>query len=471
VVAAVVLAARTPFDAPMSNRNLGTNGGLREDPFGEAFPRAPTEDDADERWARDLTDAEAPAGLDEPKAVASPRLSLAERSSVQRNVAAAVDVFNPYNAGFLSSKLAYLLNDIFHMSIFGIGGTLGRTGLDLLFGPTVGAVTSHYSALFEVLPPNALGSFLIGFLVGSDDAFQPHLPYIHTGLATGLCGSLTTFSSWNQQLVAMFARGKNPSNQWLRAMFALVIGLEIPLFSFILGLHTERSIRFFLISHVYAPRDDELARLYREYRALRSRARQPRHSLSFVDEAARAAAALKGGHDRWGRRRPKIVIGSHEDIAFHRRRFYAFLLSAVLSMVLLALAAIGVALDPDQTRKSYWMACIFAPFGVMLRWQLSVHLNGRHPWLPLGTLSANILASCLDAVADGVLLRVNSFWAIVMLRAFVLGFNGSLSTVSTFVAELYRERNIEYAYAYASLSVLSCLGLGLAIYGPQYWTR
>lgn len=455
----------------MSDGHVSSNETTPEDPFGSVFPRAPTGDDeSDGRWVIQNGDTEVAVALDETKAATSPRLSLAERSSIQRNLAAAAEVLNPYNTGFLSSRLAYLLNDIFHMSIFGIGGTLARTGLDLLFGPSVGAVTSQYSAVFEVLPPNALGSFLIGFLVGSDDAFQAHLPYIHTGLATGLCGSLTTFSNWNQQLVAMFARGKNPSNQWLRALFALVIGLEIPIFSFTLGLHTERSIRHFLISRVYAPRDDELARLYQEYRRARQRARQPRHSLSLLDETARAAAALKGGHERWGRRRPKVAIGSHEDIAFHRRRFYAFLLSAALCIALLTLAAVGVALDNDQTRKSYWMACIFAPFGVILRWQLSVHLNGRHPWLPLGTLSANILASCVDAVADGVLLRTTSYWATVMLKAVVLGFSGCLSTVSTFVAELYRERNIEYAYAYASVSVVSCISLGLAIYGPQYWT-
>jgi len=442
-----------------------------EKSFLRAFPVAPDELGAvDSNGLSNLENGLVGPEGDEGGAP-SPRVSLAKRVSTQQNVASRAEVHNPYNTGFLGSKFAFLLNDVFHMALFGIGGTLARTGLDLVFGPSVGAVTSEYSAVFKVLPPNALGSFLIGFLIGSDDAFQPHMPYIHTGLATGLCGSLTTFSSWNQQLVAMFARGKSPSNQWLRALFALVIGLEIPIFSFTLGLHTERSIRFFLISHVYARRDEELAQLYLRYRELRSRARQPRRSLSAVDEVARAAAALTGGHDRWGRRRPKIPIGSHEDIAYHRRRFYAFVICGVLSAILLTLAAVGVGLDPDQTRKSYWMACIFAPFGVILRWQLSVHLNGRHPWLPLGTLAANVLACCFDAVADGVLLRVSSFWVVVMMKAFVLGFNGCLSTVSTFVGELYRERNIEYAYAYAGISVTICLTLGLAIYGPQYWTR
>ena len=67
------------------------------------------------------------------------------------------------------------------------------------------------SALFQDLPSNAIGSFILGVMssaqvVGADVVREvavlgPESPFqrykaLHTGLRTGFCGSLTTFSSW-----------------------------------------------------------------------------------------------------------------------------------------------------------------------------------------------------------------------------------------------------------------------------------
>ncbi|KAK4535260.1 hypothetical protein CDCA_CDCA04G1285 [Cyanidium caldarium] len=393
----------------------------------------------------------------------TPRESLAERSSLQRNVTIAEEVLNPYTQGFFGTSISVKLNEVFHMAVFGIIGVLVRIGLGLLFGPQHGNVTSDDSALFVYLPVNAVGSFFMGVAVGTDDAIQPYLPYVHLGFTTGLCGSLTTYASWNQQLLEMFARGNDGTNQWLRALFALILGLEVPLFSYTLGLHTEKSIRHFVIRYVRAPRDPDLADRYEQYRAAR-------RSLSMLEEAAATAAALRGGHDRWGLRKPDKPPGGDDDIVFHRRRCIATVASGALAVAMVALAAIGVALDPDQTRKGYWLACVMAPFGVMIRWQLGLYLNRRHRWLPLGTFAANVLGSVGDAAVYGARLRRNSYWTEVVYQGVVNGIDGSMSTISTFVAELQREWRLRYAYAYATISVTTTLMLGFLIYGVQKWT-
>ncbi len=71
-------------------------------------------------------------------------------------------------------------------------------------------------ALFRDLPANLLGSFLMG-LVTSNQHTSPFPWYskdhpiqlntfLHIGFGVGLCGCLTTFSSWNTQMVVMMVR-------------------------------------------------------------------------------------------------------------------------------------------------------------------------------------------------------------------------------------------------------------------------
>ena len=71
-------------------------------------------------------------------------------------------------------------------------------------------------------------------------------------------------------------------------------------------------------------------------------------------------------------------------------------------------------------RRRQWFALLFAPFGAMLRWKLSL-LNGSVAglkWFPSGTLAANLLACCVDFG-----LQVNYLLPCQMLKLFSnLGF-------------------------------------------------
>lgn len=77
-----------------------------------------------------------------------------------------------------------------------------------------------------------------------------------------------------------------------------------------------------------------------------------------------------------------------------------------------------------------------ASVGALLRWWLSVKFNAVSDNLFLGTLMANVLACSLM----GFLLGFESSSTVInnALRiAFLTGFLGSLSTFSTFIAEVH----------------------------------
>ena len=73
-------------------------------------------------------------------------------------------------------------------------------------------------ALFRDMPANFLGCFIMGFISPLDLKKTSRIPWhhqhhplqqdhvFHTGLGVGLCGCLTTFASWNSQMVVMMVR-------------------------------------------------------------------------------------------------------------------------------------------------------------------------------------------------------------------------------------------------------------------------
>ena len=73
--------------------------------------------------------------------------------------------------------------------------------------------------------------------------------------------------------------------------------------------------------------------------------------------------------------------------------------------------------------------------GSLLRWVLSLRLNGLFPNLPLGTLASNVMAGYIIGVAIAWFAKMPSLspdW-----RLFVItGLMGGLSTFSTFSAEI-----------------------------------
>lgn len=115
-----------------------------------------------------------------------------------------------------------------------------------------GEIIHHGGVAFADLLPNILGSFLLGVMQDSqslglavrapiawlapDKLFQG-MDVFHLAIMTGFCGSLTTYSSWNSEMVVMLA-GEGASqipHQMGRGIFGYVIGFQTALASFVFG--------------------------------------------------------------------------------------------------------------------------------------------------------------------------------------------------------------------------------------------
>jgi CrcB protein len=111
--------------------------------------------------------------------------------------------------------------------------------------------------------------------------------------------------------------------------------------------------------------------------------------------------------------------------------------------------------------------CIGASFGAILRWLLAGRFNAVVPALPLGTLLANLLGGYLVGLAVAFIADHPALapqW-----RLFVItGFLGSLTTFSTFSAEVVTslmEGRVQWAIATVAAHLLgsvtmTVLGIG-----------
>eukprot|EP00536_Pseudo-nitzschia_multiseries_P007831 jgi/Psemu1/287390/fgenesh1_pg.189_\ len=117
-----------------------------------------------------------------------------------------------------------------------------------------GTTESTGGAFFSDLPTNVIGCFLMGLLVSGDgESIAVNLPVAalgrtnsfqawvvtHVGLRTGFCGALTTFASWNTQIVKMACGRRGTAlgySQWMSALWGYIIGIYGALQSYQFGV-------------------------------------------------------------------------------------------------------------------------------------------------------------------------------------------------------------------------------------------
>jgi fluoride ion exporter CrcB/FEX len=254
---------------------------------------------------------------------------------------------------------------------------------------TASGKTEQYGgALFVDLPANMLGSFIMGYNVGYsvDWPSIPCLAYNHPlqfekglqiGITTGFCGSLTTLSSWNSQMVMMMNGNGNPylGSQVLAALFGYILGLQTSLVSFRAG------------------------------RALAAFVHAKRNPYIFNHDLCKKDIRRLWYHDHLCWITPMILL--------------------IISGTLIAVYASGDMHWGIPYYRQVWIACILAPLGTLLRWKLSV-LN-RNFSFPLGTFLANFAACIISsAITSWVIVKSEDDspdnWMIPTMQAISLGF-------------------------------------------------
>ncbi|KAM3558287.1 hypothetical protein ARSEF4850_004675 [Beauveria asiatica] len=139
------------------------------------------------------------------------------------------------------------------------------------------------------------------------------------------------------------------------------------------------------------------------------------------------------------------------------------------------LGAILLAVFPP---RNYWrgtavFATVFAPLGCLARFYLSMLLNAKRPAFPLGTFAANVLGTAVLGMAWDIAHSAAAGGGVLgcqLLQGVEDGFCGCLTTVSTWVSELCSLRR-RSAYVYGAVSVVLSTALMIAIMGGLRWTQ
>ncbi|KAL7521186.1 hypothetical protein ACHAWX_005882 [Stephanocyclus meneghinianus] len=308
---------------------------------------------------------------------------------------------------------------------------------------TSGRTDQYGGALFIDLPANMFGSLIMGFVTGHSTDW-PVLPLLthdhplqsedglHLGIKTALCGTITTLSSWNAQMVWMMdGTGTDLGSQVIAALFGYILGMQASIGSFRAGrtlaawFHLKNNPHIFRSVNIIAENT----------------------SNSPIAETTK----LKGRH-LWNAR----------------------IIPSFLATTLFVLYILGDFYWGIEYYRQLWISCLFGPFGTVIRWKLS-KLNGKwNQWVPVGTFISNFLASAMSAVISAVVTSPvlnTSSWTLHSLKAISLGFAGCLSTVSSMVKEVVEitDKNPYFdkkAFIYSYGTLISCCLIGLLFYSP-----
>ncbi|CAM9965851.1 unnamed protein product [Discosporangium mesarthrocarpum] len=291
------------------------------------------------------------------------------------------------------------------ISCCAVFGCFARIFTDKLFSLEV-VLEGHHAPFVQSFVSNAVGSFILGALVRSE-LNEDVLPGLYTGLTTGFCGSYTTYSGWNLQLSPAEV-GDSPTletSDEAVAVFSLLI-----------------TVVFFTCC-----------------------------LIAGGDVAAAMAEGL-GTFPRQMARFARLSIGLG--------------LSVVLVLTLALL--LGLEGPENERRRVYWLSGLFAPFGALSRFFLARWFNdcwagGVFPW---GTFLANLSGSIMLGIIH-YSSREGGGWEGTMINGFQTGFISCLTTMSSFVAEVFshRSKNSKGAsYLYLASTILMTQGV-VAIIG------
>ncbi len=275
-------------------------------------------------------------------------------------------------------------------------------------------------SLFPSLYPQMVGTIIMGIVTSHKIILTDKHQFFYTAIATGLCGSITTFSSWNSESVSILLQvGHNPPDNVLRILgwaTTLFLGLGMPSGSYIVGRHLAS----------LSPWSDS----------------KQKTSVTLLCEVAKQDATSK----------------------------WSIKLKGFLFMFTWIILTVLVVVIPYYTeRLDLMFSALFASLGTYLRWHLAP-LNSTLVNFKLGTFLVNVAGAwLLGAIvysqgfyADGELMSA-------LLKGLGAGFCGCLTTVSTFVVEMYKlPLRASYVYAFSSILVAQ-VGIILTR-GSVLWT-
>ncbi|GLD96298.1 hypothetical protein PINS_up004981 [Pythium insidiosum] len=356
-------------------------------------------------------------------------------------------------------------------------GAYFGVGIRMLLTEFVLTLSSRQSELARLLGagfflPNVVGCFVMGFTARCKPLLRDRFSLYVMGVTTGFCGCCTTFASWDVGVAAKFVRGL-----WLTALLMIGVQTSAAIASYRVGYHAAEGCIALLVRRLcpFAKPPVDAKQLELDLQ---------RHADAF--DAMRAHALSEAVHRRFNTTKESLASTleschlllteiSRDEQAQGKRRTRTLLwcLTAIVLVLWMWIPPfVGLANYPSS--RLFGLA--LGPFGAMLRYYLS--LFNSKPYckdFPLFTFIANVSASilsCAIVIIGSKSLAHSSAayrdYVFVGEGGFLVGFCGSLSTVSTWVSEIdaLSSRSLTAAYRYAVTSVVvaqiaSILMLGL----------
>ena len=405
---------------------------------------------------------------------------------------------------FLSDDAYDLCLQALYISAFGVFGSILRIYLGRFFGldcqnavsddwftrisdaicvTTNGKTDQTGGALFTDLPANMVGCLVMGLLSPSimnqivvhpiawfrqDHPLQRH-PAFAMALKVGFCGCLTTFASWNTQMVVMLDGTDTVlGSQVAPALVGYVVGMCTSIASFVCGRHVyDVWVRIHDPSALPQPdtADDGDVEIMEQ-------------GVGKDDRVCSKELVPNGGKST-----PSPFVSRIGRLwgAVAGIRVMPFLLLAGMTSAFV----VGDVVYDNMFYRKLWMCVVLSPCGALLRWRLSQY-NANPPasvaatiagwnleWVPWGTLASNMIAVVISVLAEALEDRYavrgepGYDWISTVLPAIETGFAGSLSTVSGFVREIVDlQANPTRMYLYGFGSLTLAMLLGLLVYSP-----
>ncbi|DAZ94981.1 TPA: hypothetical protein N0F65_000613, partial [Lagenidium giganteum] len=313
---------------------------------------------------------------------------------------------------------------------------------------------------FGYFLPNAVGSFVMGMAARWKPVLRAQYMVVLTGVTTGFCGSCTTFASWDLGIAAMYVH-----SMWLNATLGIFIQVATAFVSFRSGYHAGEAVLVFLATRSYPfskPIVDvgrlklNLRRHIDKFEATKSTS----YRIELTQQVQATEEALTACDDACTSLMNHVAQEEQALFPVAHSAMHWVIGGTVLTVLFWVLAFVGF----SNYVSSRLLAVCFGPFGALLRYYLSLfNAQPSCKSFPKYTFIPNVSASVLSCVMliIGSCAKQHSsdayrIYQLVGEGAIMVGFLGSLSTVSTWVNELdtLATQRFMWAYRYGAASIV-----------------
>ena len=351
---------------------------------------------------------------------------------------------------------------------------IAMAGPGTMIRVTIQHLTAELYILIPSLLPNLFGCMVMGFHEGFAQSRSDK--YVKAGIATGLAGSITTFSSFNNEINSLIITHDPQFGLYIGSIAATFIGGIILYFLgelVALTIFSTKKIEQEILHKVPGTKNK-----HRYQQSPQTEAEIDKDDSTQIELEPITNGHHHNGYDHNGHHHKDDENEDEDDIkveplkppksahteqslksTWHLHQDYDILI--IWTVVFCVMY--GICIPCSFLINGYlWEGIVMSPFGALSRWYLGKVFNkSSHDKIPLGTFIANICGSLLftvlyvlSAEKDDIFWR---YWESAF-AGILTGFCGCLTTVSSFVHEKFKlKRNATMASkAKLKQEVLSC---------------